>query len=471
MVKIRQINQNRTYGKIYLHSMPGRYEKFDEFEKEVKKLNLYKIVCLTDTTEIEEKSPEYLPSINNGKLNNTLINYNPVPDYSIPTKVNDFLDYELTLIMSYQALMAGNILIHCAGGIGRTGTFAVILLQIIGFSFKEALKITQEAGSNPETPEQLEFCRYYNCNSKIYEKFPNTKLDSKKEYRSAKEIAYNIFPIVKQGKINKKVYTGIKTGLTNIDNMINGFKNSELIIIGARHYVGKTALAITMAANIAVRNKIPVGFFTLGISEEILVNRLLSCESQIGSEKLQSGTLNTNELKKIVEASERIYKAPLYINDTQNIKLIELNNQARKMQIKEGVKIIFIDYIGLIEIENECKISRHEQLAEISGFLKSLARDLNIPIVCLSHLCRLSKNKPPSLANLRKLGPIDKDADVVLFLHRDSYSETSIDQSRDPLHISTELIIAKQRNGFLGTIPIVFLPKYSRFENFSRDSS
>lgn len=163
MVEIRQIHQNSTYGNIYLHSMPGRYENLDEFEKEVKKLNLYKMICLTDKTEIEEKSPEYLSSIDYGKLAGIPVVYNPVPDYGIPIEGNDVSEYESTIAGSYQTLKAGNILIHCAGGYGRTGTFAIMLLKIIGFSFEEAFKITNEAGSKPETPVQMKFCRNYKC--------------------------------------------------------------------------------------------------------------------------------------------------------------------------------------------------------------------------------------------------------------------------------------------------------------------
>jgi len=167
MVKMRWLNQDITYGKIYLHSMSGRYEKLDDFEKEIKKLNLYNIICLTNKTEIEEKSPDYLKSIDDGQLADIPIVYNSIPDFGIPTEVKDISKYESTLKESYETLKAGNILIHCAGGYGRTGTFATMLLKTAGFSFEEALEITIKAGSKPETQGQLGFCKKYKSKIKI----------------------------------------------------------------------------------------------------------------------------------------------------------------------------------------------------------------------------------------------------------------------------------------------------------------
>ena len=296
-------------------------------------------------------------------------------------------------------------------------------------------------------------------------------LQIKKTYLASREIIPDTISAIEQLYHRKESCTGISTGFTDLDNMISGFQNSEFIIIGAQPSIGKTAFALTIAANMAINNKIPVGFFTLEMSGTTLLNRLIASESRISSINLRSGLLKPTDFDKFTEASGRIYEAPLYIDDTPNMKLSDLITQARIMKTKEGIEIIFIDYISLIETESECKISRYEQLSEISRSLKSLTRELNIPIVCLSHLGRQSKNKPPTLANLRKLGSIDQDADVVLFLHRDSFAGSSDEQSRNPLNIPTELIIAKQRNGPLGTIPILFLPKYTRFENFSKDSS
>jgi replicative DNA helicase len=226
-----------------------------------------------------------------------------------------------------------------------------------------------------------------------------------------------------------------------------------------------------MAANMSIKNKIPVGFFTLEMSEMALMNRLISSESRINSNKLRSGLLKPSDFHNLTEAAGRIYEAPLYIDDTPNMKILDLRAQARRMLSKEGVKIIFVDYIGLIEPESKNNVPRHEQVAEISRSLKSLAREMEIPIVCLSQVGRQSEGKAPSLADLRESGSIEQDADVVMFLHRERETGQADDHSRGPVNKPTELIIAKQRNGPIGTVPIVFIPKYTRFENLSKDST
>ncbi len=300
--------------------------------------------------------------------------------------------------------------------------------------------------------------------------FAVTDGQQKGQYRVARDIVPEAISAIEHLYHRKESYTGVPTGFTELDNMTSGFQNSEFIVIGARPSVGKTALALTMAANMSVKNKIPVGFFTLEMSEMALMNRLIASESRINSEKLRSGMLKPSDFHNLTEAAGRIYEAPLYIDDTPNMKLLDLRAQARRMLSKEGVKIIFVDYIGLIEPESKSNVPRHEQVAEISRSLKSLAREMEVPIVCLSQVGRQSEGKAPSLADLRESGSIEQDADVVMFLHRERESTDSDDRSRGPLNITTELIIAKQRNGPIGTVPIVFIPKYTRFENFSRDS-
>jgi len=300
--------------------------------------------------------------------------------------------------------------------------------------------------------------------------FAVTDSQQKGQYRVARDIVPEAISAIEKLYHRKESYTGVPTGFSELDNMTSGFQNSEFIIIGARPSIGKTALALTMAANMAIKNKIPVGFFTLEMSEMALMNRLIASESRISSTNLRSGMLKPNDFHNLTEAAGRIYEAPLYIDDTPNMKLLDLRAQARRMLSKEDVKIIFIDYIGLIEPESKNNVPRHEQVAEISRSLKSLAREMDVPIVCLSQVGRQSEGKAPSLADLRESGSIEQDADVVMFLHREKDPGQADGHSSGPVNIPTELMIAKQRNGPIGTVPIVFIPKYTRFENMSRDS-
>ena len=288
-------------------------------------------------------------------------------------------------------------------------------------------------------------------------------------YRAASEIIPETIDDIEKLYRHKDSYTGIPSGFGELDAMTSGFQKSEFIIIGARPSVGKTAFALTMAANMAVDRKIPVGFFTLEMSEKALMMRLIASESRINSEKIRSGMLKTSDFKSLTDAAGRIYDAPLYIDDTPNMKLLDLRAQARRLRSKESVEVIFVDYIGLIEPETKTNVPRHEQVAEISRSLKSLARELDIPIICLSQVGRQSEGKAPNLADLRESGSIEQDADVVMFLHRQRETDRDMDHSSKVTNVVTELILAKQRNGPIGTVKIAFLPKYTRFENLSRD--
>ncbi len=290
-------------------------------------------------------------------------------------------------------------------------------------------------------------------------------------YRAAKEIIQDTVVAIEKLYKRKGSYTGIPSGFSDLDTMTSGFQNSEFIIIGARPSVGKTALALTMAANMSIEKKIPVGFFTLEMSENALMMRLIASESRINSEKLRSGLLKSSDFKSLTDAAGKIYEAPLFIDDTPNMKLLDLRAQARRMKSKENIQVIFIDYIGLIEPESKANVPRHEQVAEISRSLKSLARELEIPIICLSQVGRQSEGKAPNLADLRESGSIEQDADVVMFLHRKRETDRDVEHASKVTNVVTELIVAKQRNGPIGTIEIAFIPKYTRFENLSHDNS
>ena len=298
--------------------------------------------------------------------------------------------------------------------------------------------------------------------AKIFEITQNRKTAS---YRSIKDLVPDFITYVEKIQNNPNAFTGIPSGLGDLDSMTSGFQNSEFSIIGARPSVGKTALALTIASYIAIDRKIPAAFFSLEMSEHALMNRIISAESLIRGEKIRTGRMGTTDISALMDAAGRIYEAPLYIVDMPNMKLLELRTMARRLVLERSVKIIFIDYITLITHEN-ADLPRWEQIAAISRSLKSLARELDIPIVALSQLKREAEGKQPNLADVRESGSIEQDADLILFLHRDRELNKTQDQRSE--QIETELIIAKQRNGPIGTTKVWFQPAYAKFVNMDR---
>jgi len=274
---------------------------------------------------------------------------------------------------------------------------------------------------------------------------------------------------------------GVKSGFAQIDDMTGGFQPSEFIVIGARPSVGKTAFAITMAVDIAIRRKIPVGFFSAEMTSMAIMERILSAEARVDSKRIRSAILRSQDMMSIVDAASRIYEGKLYIQDTPNIKLLDLRSQARRMKRERDIKILFIDYIGLINPEANPNVPRHEQVAEISRSLKALSRELQIPIVALSQVSRDAEGKEPNLANLRDSGSVEQDADVVILLHRDRLADMTGtgDSKRDepsPIIMhgfpvqETKVILAKQRNGETGIITMGFQNQLVRFVELDRSS-
>jgi replicative DNA helicase len=294
-------------------------------------------------------------------------------------------------------------------------------------------------------------------------------------FKSIKEIIPPVINIIENRYHSKGRYTGVPSGFDDLDQYTSGFQPSELIIIGARPSIGKTALALTMAANIAIHQKDPTAFFTLEMSDVALVQRLISGEANIESNSLRLGKLKPSEFSRLLDAAGIIYEAPLYIVDMPNMKLLDLRAQARRLRSQQKVEIIFVDYLTLISSENS-QLPRHEQVAEISRSLKSLARELGIPIVALSQVRREVENKRggehaarPGLADLRESGSIEQDADLVIFLHRDRKTDQDDDAEIGSGTIPTELIIAKQRNGPVGIVNILFHSKIAKFAPKAKD--
>ncbi|MBP3448949.1 MAG: replicative DNA helicase [Spirochaetaceae bacterium] len=280
------------------------------------------------------------------------------------------------------------------------------------------------------------------------------------EFKTTQELVTQVINRIQTVYKNKTSLTGIESGFTDLDQMTAGFQPSEMIILGARPSIGKTAMALSMIQHIAIQKKIPSAFFSLEMSDVQVMQRLFVQESRISSEKLRTGFLSHNDFQALQDAAGKIYDSPLYIVDTPNMKLLDLRSVARRLKSQNDIKIIFIDYITLIGSENT-QIPRHEQVAEISRSLKSLARELDIPIVVLSQVARSTEGKAPTLAELRESGSIEQDADVVMFLHRERSPENKGDT------IPTELIVAKQRNGPVGSVDITFIPHFTKFENVS----
>lgn len=281
------------------------------------------------------------------------------------------------------------------------------------------------------------------------------------EIYSMKKIIPKIVEIIDERYKSHNAFTGVPTGFSELDTMTSGFQASELIIIGARPSIGKTAMALSMMQYIAVQKKIPCGFFSLEMSFEMIGQRLLSQEARIPGSKLRSGFLKMEEFKKLQDAAARCFQSPLFIVDTPNMQLLDLRAMARRMVSTHEVKIIFIDYIGLIATENN-SAPVYEQISEVSKTLKALARELRIPIIALCQVARDAEGAEPTLAQLRGSGSIEQDADMVIFLHRDRIK--TAEQGANPVQ-DAKLIVAKQRNGPTGNVEMSFISAYTKFEN------
>jgi len=274
---------------------------------------------------------------------------------------------------------------------------------------------------------------------------------------------------------SKNPITGISMGFEKLDQLTSGFQREEFIIIGARPSVGKTALALNMASNIAFHQKIPVAFFSLEMSSIALVQRIISSEAEINAQNLRTGFLSSGDYKKIIDKMALLYDGPFYIVDMPNMNLANLRTQARKLVSQQKVEIIFIDYLGLITYEEKTKLARFDQVSIISRAMKSLARELHIPIVVLCQLNRDAQWEMPTLANLRDSGSIEQDADLVLFLHREQGKKNKKGKEEEkPVYsdkIPTDLIVAKQRNGPTGIIKLEMMAKYAKFGPAPKDNN
>ncbi|MAO08175.1 MAG: replicative DNA helicase [Alteromonas sp.] len=271
---------------------------------------------------------------------------------------------------------------------------------------------------------------------------------------------------------NKEGLSGIPTGFTQVDKLTSGWQPSDLVIIAARPGMGKTALTLSMARNMAVEYNIPVAFFSLEMSSVQLITRLISSETGLSSEKLRTGNLEKHEWEQLNVKVKDLEKAPLYIDDTPSLSIFDLRAKARRLASQHGIKLIMIDYLQLMTAGGSQKGGNREQeISTISRNLKALAKELNVPVIALSQLSRAVEtrggSKRPLLSDLRESGAIEQDADIVSFIYRPEYYkiDEGDDEERTPTAGQAEFIVAKHRNGGLDEIRLKFVGHLGRFEN------
>ena len=288
------------------------------------------------------------------------------------------------------------------------------------------------------------------------------------QYKRVESVIKNTVKYLDYVYHSKTEFTGIPSGFSSLDRLTSGFQRAELIIIGARPGKGKTAIALNMAANIAIRQHIPVAFFSLEMSDQSLMIRLISAEAGVNSHKLRTGFFAQSDFHKILSAAEIVHDAPLYIVDMPQMTILNIQSMARMLKIREKIEIIFIDYIGMISSDNN-QLKRYELISEVSRSLKSLARELKIPIVALSQLRREAETQKPNLADIRESGSIEQDADLVIFLNRERELDKSLDEQADETSQKVQLMLAKNRNGPVGTISLTYFQHLTKFVPFSGD--
>ena len=281
-----------------------------------------------------------------------------------------------------------------------------------------------------------------------------------------RQVALNVLENIEKASKTKETVTGVPTGFIDLDYKTSGFQPSDFILIAARPSMGKTAFVLNVVDHVAVKKGIPCMVFSLEMSKEQLVNRMLSMESNVDSQKLRTGTLTDSDWDAVVEGVGIIGGSKLIIDDTPGISISELRSKCRKMKLEHGLGMVIIDYLQLMTGSGKSSDNRQQEISEISRSLKALAREMQAPVVALSQLSRACETRTdhrPMLSDLRESGAIEQDADVVMFLYRDDYYNKDTEHPNE-----AEVIIAKQRNGPIGTVNLIWKPEYTKFVNAVR---
>jgi replicative DNA helicase len=297
--------------------------------------------------------------------------------------------------------------------------------------------------------------------------FEVSQKNLKQNFIPISEVLASSFERLNELHSNAGQLRGIPSGFKNLDHKLAGFQSSDLIILAARPSMGKTTLVMNIAHHVALREGIPVGFFSLEVSKEQLIDQLLAIESGIDSWKLRTGELNDDDFPRINEAMAQLSEAPIYVDDASMTNVMEMRTKARRLQSEHGLGLVIVDYLQLISGGGRTNDGRQQEVSEISRGLKSLARELGVPVIALSQLSRAVESrddKRPNLSDLRDSGSIEQDADVVMFIYRDDFYHPN-DTDRPNI---ADILIKKHRNGATGDVELYFQPEQRRFTDIDR---
>lgn len=328
-----------------------------------------------------------------------------------------------------------------------------LLRKLIENSTKIISKCYDNAGDVPEVLDYAQSCIFEVADKK-----------SSQDFQSVGDLVIGNIDMLEERQRNKSLLTGVPTGYSYFDNLTSGLQPSDLIILAARPSMGKTALALNIARNVAVLEGIPVAVFSLEMSKEQLSLRLLTAEARVNSSNIRSGLFGDDDWIKIQEGAGKLEQAPIFIDDTPNMTVMDIRAKARRLKMEKGLGLVVVDYIQLMS--GKSSIERRDlEISEISRGLKGLAKELNVPVLALSQLNRMLEqrsDKRPMLSDLRESGALEQDADLVVFIYRD---EVYNKEENNPNIGKAEIILGKQRNGPLGITYLTFIGQYTRFEN------
>ncbi len=331
---------------------------------------------------------------------------------------------------------------------------------------RKLIKTTEEIANtcylgNERTQEILEITE-----KKIFDLVQRKSSD---EFVPIKDVVLNAIEKIEKASRTKGSVTGIPTGFIDLDYKMSGFQPSDLILVAARPSMGKTAFVLNIAQYMAFKSGVTTAIFSLEMSKEQLVNRLLSLESKVDSQNIRTGNLEDEDWGKLVDSVRRLGNSNLVIDDSSGITASEIHSKCRRLKMEKGLDLVIIDYLQLMSGGGKRRgDSRQQEISDISRALKVMARDLNVPVIALSQLSRAVEQRPdkkPMLSDLRESGAIEQDADMVMFLYREEYYKPDSEKKGQ-----AELIIAKQRSGPTGTVELAWLAQYTKFGNLERES-